>query len=343
MSDRIDRLGRDYVSALGAYIQNRDEPTLSFAYELGRRAMFDGCGVLDMALLHRGAVRDLVVPAPQREQARFADAAAEFFNELLAPFEMSFRGYRAANADLQSLNETLRQQKEAVERVNAELESFSYSVSHDLRAPLRSIDGFSKILLEDFADSLDEKGKAYLDRVRAASKHMAQLIDGLLELSRVSRAEIHRADVDLTALVQRIADGLRRARPERDAILAIEEGVEANGDARLLAVLFENLLNNAWKFTSKRERAEIWFGREERGGVATYFVRDNGAGFDMAHAAKLFGAFQRLHTVAEFDGTGIGLATVRRVVARHGGRVWAEAKVDGGATFYFTLGGGSRG
>jgi len=166
---------------------------------------------------------------------------------------------------------------------------------------------------------------------------MGQLIDDLIGLAHVARTEVRRVDVDLTALAHRIAEGLQATAPERACRFTIEEMVRGNGDPRLLAVLLENLLGNAWKFTSRRNPAEITFGREERDGVTTYVVRDNGAGFDMAHSDKLFGAFQRLHATSEFEGTGIGLATVKRVVHRHGGRVWAEGKVDDGAAFYFTL------
>jgi light-regulated signal transduction histidine kinase (bacteriophytochrome) len=339
MTDRVNGLRREYISALERYIESVDEGGLSRAYELGRRAMIGGLGVLDMAALHRAAVKAVVVAAPTQAQARYADAAANFFDEVVSPFEMSLRGYRAANDELQQLNETLRQQKAAIEHVNRELESFSYSVSHDLRAPLRSIDGFSQVLAEKIAGVLDDEGRKYLGYICEATNRMGQLIDDLLGLARVTRTEIHRIDVDLSAVVHRIADRLRAADSQRVVTFTIEKGVRANGDARLLAVVLENLVGNAWKFTAKREHAAIAFGDERRDGVTTYFVRDNGAGFDMTYAPKLFGAFQRLHTASEFEGTGIGLATVERIVHRHGGRVWAEAQVGAGASFFFTLGG----
>jgi light-regulated signal transduction histidine kinase (bacteriophytochrome) len=342
VSDRINGFKREYVSALESFLTAGDETALSRAYELGRRAMVEGLGVLDMAALHRAAIEDLVVSAPASDQPRFAGGAAVFFNELLSPFEMAFRGYRSANEQLRLLNESLREQKEAVESVNRELESFSYSVSHDLRAPLRSIDGFSKILLEDFHEVLGEEGRKHLGRVLAATQHMTQLIEDLLSLARVTRTVVHRVDVDLTALARGIVERLRALSPERNATIIIEDGLHDNGDARLLAVVLENLLGNAWKFTSQRERGEITFGRDAREGRPTYFVRDNGAGFDMAYASKLFGAFQRLHSADEFEGTGIGLATVQRVIHRHEGKVWADGRVGAGATFYFTLGGGPK-
>lgn len=225
-----------------------------------------------------------------------------------------------------------------LETANKELEAFSYSVSHDLRAPLRGIDGFSQALLERYADKLDDKGKHYLQRIRAGTQRMGALIDDLLTLSRVTRSEMRRRQVDLSALAKEILAELTHTQPEREVELAIAPGLIANGDAQLLRVVLENLLNNAWKFTSARLHTRIEFGAilQEDAKVA-YFVRDNGAGFDMAYSNKLFGAFQRLHTTTQFAGTGIGLATVARIIHRHGGRVWAEGVVEKGATFYFTL------
>jgi signal transduction histidine kinase len=241
-----------------------------------------------------------------------------------------------ASKDLEDANREL-------EGANRELEAFSYSVSHDLRAPLRSIEGFSQILLEDHAQGLDEEGEDYLGRVRAASKHMDTLIDDLLDLSRVSRGPLRREVIDLSAMARGIIQKLERAQPERRIRFFAEEGVVAVGDANLLAVALENLLGNAWKFTQKEEEATIEFGVvSQGGGGVAYYVRDDGAGFDSRYADKLFGAFQRLHSPDEFEGTGIGLATVARIVHRHGGRVWAESEVGEGATFFFTLGGGHR-
>src|SRR5829696_7168325 len=236
-----------------------------------------------------------------------------------------------ASKDLEDANREL-------EGANKELEAFSYSVSHDLRAPLRSIDGFSRILLEDYAGKLDEEGEDYLGRVRAASKHMDILIDDLLDLSRVSRGPLRREVIDLSAVARGIVQKLERSQPERKVRFVAEEGVVAFGDASLLRVALENLLGNAWKFTSKKEVATIEFGAAPyEGGDVAYYVRDDGAGFDPRYAEKLFGAFQRLHGAEDFEGTGIGLATVARIVHRHGGRVWAEGAVEEGATFFFTL------
>jgi two-component system NtrC family sensor kinase len=237
----------------------------------------------------------------------------------------------------QELSETRAVLVEELERKNKELEAFSYSVSHDLRAPLRTIDGFSTALLEDYADKLDGKGQEYLGRVRSAAHRMGELIDDLLELSRVGRADLHRRPVDLSDLVRHVAAEFQSAAPGKRVQVLIPVGIAAEGDARLLRVVLENLLGNAWKFTKNTSAAVIEFGAAQRNGDLTYFVRDNGAGFDMTYIDRLFTPFQRLHSETQFPGTGIGLATVQRIVERHGGRVWAEGAVDIGATFFWTL------
>jgi light-regulated signal transduction histidine kinase (bacteriophytochrome) len=227
--------------------------------------------------------------------------------------------------------------KEAAETANRELEAFSYSVAHDLRAPLRGIDGFSMALLEDHSGQLDAQGKGYLNRIRQSAQFMAQLIENLLMLAQVTQSELRRERVDLSRLAQGAAARLQEAQPQRQAEIVIADGLLAHGDGRLLGIVFDNLVGNAWKFTANRSKARIEFGRSQNDGQPAYFVSDDGAGFDMAHASKLFGVFQRLHTAGEFEGTGIGLATVQRIIRRHGGRIWAEGRVDRGATFYFTL------
>jgi signal transduction histidine kinase/HAMP domain-containing protein len=243
-----------------------------------------------------------------------------------------------AQAKLQTTNAELVQLTSRLEAANKELEAFSYSTSHDLRAPLRSIDGFSQALLEDYGDSLDAQGQEYLQRIRKATWRMAELIDALLELSRVTRTELSRTPLDLTAMARMITAELRRREPARDVEVVLAEGLTASGDPPLLRVALENLLGNAWKFTAKKAPARIEIGSlRQPDGALAYFVRDNGAGFDMQYAHNLFGAFQRLHRAGEFPGTGIGLATVQRIIHRHGGRIWAESIVDHGATFYFTL------
>ena len=235
------------------------------------------------------------------------------------------------------LEQSVQERTAQLQSANQELEAFSYSVSHDLRAPLRHINGFSQALLEDYGDKLDEVGKGYLHDVRGASQQMGHLIDDVLQLARVTRSEMHREVVNLSELAHSVVGDLQKGEVGRRATFYIEEGLLTRGDNRLLRIMLSNLLGNAWKFSSKREGAEIAFGKTHQDGEACYFVRDNGAGFDMTYVDKLFGAFQRLHTVDEFDGTGIGLATVQRVVRRHGGRVWAQGAVDQGAIFYFTI------
>ena len=234
--------------------------------------------------------------------------------------------------------ESLRRAKDAAEVANKELEAFSYSVSHDLRTPLRSIDGFSQALLEDYADKLDDEGKRHLVRVRAGAQRMGQLIDDLLKLSQVARSALRRTTVDLSRIVREVSDELRQSDADRQVAVVIKNELTAEGDPQLLKIALENLMGNAWKFTSKQPQAQIEFGNSDPvDGRSTFFVRDNGAGFDMRYADKLFGAFQRLHGITEFPGTGIGLATVQRVIHRHGGKVWAEGAVGLGATFFFTL------
>jgi light-regulated signal transduction histidine kinase (bacteriophytochrome) len=337
VTDCLAVLRGEYLAGQQAYFADRGEPSLSRAYEIGRRALKEGLGVLDVAAMHEQALAIHLASTPETERRGAASAAGDFFRELLSPFEMAFRGYREANEELTQLNASLAQQKQALEAANRELESFSYSVSHDLRAPLRSIDGFSNAVLEDCADNLGADGKRYLGYVREAAQQMAQLIDDLLGLARVTRCELHRTGVDLSGIAWRVVQRLKAGDPSRDVEVIIAEGASTAGDARLLAVLLENLVGNAWKFTSKREKARIEFGARTENGRPVYFVRDDGAGFDMEHYAKLFGTFQRLHSSREFEGTGIGLATVQRVVNRHGGRIWAVGAVDGGATFFFTL------
>jgi signal transduction histidine kinase len=234
-------------------------------------------------------------------------------------------------------NRLLRQARDELEIANKELESFSYSVSHDLRAPLRAIDGFSRILLEDYQDKLDDDGKDSLARIRAASQRMGQLIDDLLQLSRITRAEMHRVPVDLSALARAVCDELKITEPARRVEFVIKPDLVTKADAGLMRAALENLLGNAWKFTGHRTDVKVEFGSRLEGGERVFYVRDNGVGFDMKYDSKLFGAFQRLHTSAEFPGTGIGLATVQRIIHRHGGRVWAEGETNRGATFYFSL------
>ena len=244
---------------------------------------------------------------------------------------------KKAQDSIRHLNQVLELRNTELTTINKELESFSYSVSHDLRAPLRAIDGFSLALLEDHGDKLPEEGKAQLARIRAATVRMGHLIDDMLRLARIVRSEIVRDNVDISHLAQEIVAQLRSSDPGRSVAIDIAPNLKVNGDRHLLRVVLENLLGNAWKFTSKQSDAHIEVGVANFGSEPAYFVRDNGAGFDAQYAGKLFGVFQRLHSDQEYPGTGVGLATVQRVINKHAGRIWAEGAVGHGATFYFVL------
>jgi two-component system, sensor histidine kinase and response regulator len=284
-----------------------------------------------------GAVDYLVKPVVPE----FVRSKVAVFVELAKKSELLRRQTQLLAESEQAALELAETRAELVrdlEHKNRELESFSYAVSHDLRAPLRRIDSFSRAILESQAEKLDEAGQRYLDRVREASQQMSQLIDDVLYLSRVTRADLREQDVDLSSLAQLILSRLQEGEPARKVDVKIRPGVIVTGDGQLLRIALENLFENAWKFSSKQAESRIEFGVTQASGEPTYFVRDNGAGFDMTYADRLFGPFQRLHAQGEFPGSGIGLATVQRIIHRHGGRVWAEGLVGQGATFQFTLG-----
>ncbi|MCL5736253.1 MAG: ATP-binding protein [Actinobacteria bacterium] len=270
------------------------------------------------------------------EKAR-AELTQRAMLNLLDDFDIERSKTEAANVDLREAFESLRRAKEAADVANREIEAFSYSVSHDLRAPLRSIDGFSLALLEDYADTLDDMGRDYLRRVRAATQRMGQLIDDLLMLSRLTRSQLNIEMVDLSSLALKIVDELTQSDLDRQAVFTVPDGIVARADASLMVVVMENLLGNAWKFTAKTIPASIEFGSMASERETVYFVRGSGAGFDMAYVDKLFGVFQRLHKEQEFPGQGVGLSLVQRVIHRLGGKVWAEGEVGKGAAFFFTL------
>ena len=257
------------------------------------------------------------------------------FNDMLTQIQSRETELQQAHAELEHRVEDRTRQLVAA---NRELEAFSYSVSHDLRGPLEVINGFGHILLEEYGNKIDPAAREYVLQIKASTNRMAELIDDLLNLSRVSTTGMHTEKVDLAGIARSIADQFCRREPSRRVEFAIADCAPVEGDSRLLRIAMENLLRNAWKYTSNREVALIEFGCEQRVRQAAFFVRDNGAGFDPRHVDRLFKPFQRLHSLSEFPGTGIGLATVQRIIARHGGEVWAEGAVDKGATFYFTIG-----
>ena len=267
--------------------------------------------------------------------------AGDEIQQLGGAFNLMIANLKEARGNLEEkirvATEDVKKKNIELESVNKELEAFSYSVSHDLRAPLRGIDGWSQALLEDYGGQLDEQGQTYINRVRSETQHMGALIDDLIQLSRLTRAEMRMEQIDLSTVAQTIASRLNETQPERQVEFIIQPGLRVKGDAGLLEAALTNLLDNAFKFTGKIPQACIEFGQTEIRAEPVFFVRDNGVGFDMAYAKKLFGAFQRMHPSSEFPGTGVGLATVQRIIHRHGGRVWAESKVGQGATFFFTL------
>ena len=286
-----------------------------------------------------GAVDYLVKPVVPE----FVRSKVAVFVELAKKTELLRRQAQLLAESEQAARELAETRAELVrdlEHKNRELESFSYAVSHDLRAPLRRIDSFSRAIIESQGQRLDEAGVRYLERVREASQHMSQLIDDVLYLSRVTRADLRDQEVDLSALATLILSRLQESESSRAVEVKVRPGVVVNGDGQLLRIALENLLENAWKFTARQAQARIEFGVTNASGEPAYFVRDNGAGFDMTYVDRLFGPFQRLHPQGEFPGSGIGLATVQRIIHRHGGRVWAEGLVGQGATFQFTLGRG---
>jgi len=246
--------------------------------------------------------------------------------------------FKETEKRISDLNTRLKAQAKDLENINQELESFTYAVSHDLRAPIRSIKGFTEAIQQDFLSELPDKAKDYLRRANRAAHKMSQLIDSLLELSREGRKEVQTGRVNLSSLARDFLAELRNSQPERKSEFVIEEGLEVRGDSRLLEIALQNLLRNAWKFTMGRSPARIEFGVKNEKDKRIFFVRDNGVGFDMSYAGKLFVPFQRLHSASEFPGAGVGLSTVKRIMRKHNGRIWAESQEGKGATFYFSIG-----
>jgi len=313
-------------------------PTKNYVLNLGPVHLILTVGAMGilviflLTILLAAAVLFAAVASRRRRQAEAANR--ELTNEV--------RERKRAEEEVNKLNAEL--ERRVVERTrqldaaNKELEAFSYSVSHDLRAPLRAIDGFSKAILDEYAETLDKQACHYLQRVRTGIQKMSGLIDDLLNLSSMSRAMLRKESINLTALARDVVAELQDREPLRKVVIGIADGLSAVGDAQLITIVLVNLFGNAWKYTAKRPEAQIAFGSENQGNEVVFYIRDNGAGFDMAYAAKLFAPFQRLHQDSEFEGNGIGLATIQRIVLRHGGRVWVKAAVNEGATFFFTLG-----
>jgi light-regulated signal transduction histidine kinase (bacteriophytochrome) len=336
-----DDLATAYLEALRKFVADPSEENLARGYELGRRALGAGQALIDWAALHEASLAELALGPADGE--RFGRAGA-FFRESLAAFEMTQRGYVEANRWLERLNQQLREEVTEKQRVaarleeaNRDLESFSFSVAHDLRAPVRRIEGFADILTDEHRPGMTDEAVRTVTRIKAAAQRMSELIDGLISLARTSRSELTIGTVDLAARARTIVAALRESSPERTVAVDIAERLEARGDARLLGAVLDNLLGNAWKFTGKQANARIEVGVDRGKTPWVYFVRDNGSGFNPAQAHRLFGVFQRLHTEEAFPGTGIGLATVERIIRRHGGRVWAQGAVGQGATFFFTV------
>jgi signal transduction histidine kinase len=328
----------DYTASLSAYLEDPDESALAAAYALGREAVGNDAGVTNLAASHAQALASILGPGPA---AAVSVRSISFLVECLAPIEMAHRGFLEANQALQGLNADLerrvRERTSQLEEANEQLGAFAYSVSHDLRAPARAIYGFSEVLLTDCAPMLDDAGRLALERIQANASRMGQLIDDMLQLARASGEQLSIGSVNLGAMAKQIVADLREQQPERNPEVHIADPLLADADADLIRIALTNLLSNAFKFTANQPAPRIDFASEKQGDQVVYYVRDNGAGFDMAYVDKIFRPFERLHSQQDFPGTGIGLATVQRAIRRHGGRIWAEASVGGGATFFFTL------
>lgn len=330
---------RQYGMQLRAYLDDPSEEMLMSAYDLGRAALEGSAGLVGLVATHSEALRGIV---GDNSDAGPVALAARFITQCLAPLEMAYRGFMEANRSLQALNADLearvRERTRELGETNAELKAFTYSVSHDLRAPLRAINAYSQILTKDAGPLLDEECRRALERLNVNALRMNQMVDDMLRLSRLARQELTRQHTDLSVLATEVVNELLEQQPDRDVAVRIEPGMEAEVDPGLLRIALTNLLGNALKFTRDQPVPRVTFGREAGEGEPVYVVSDNGPGFDPGEAERLFLPFRRLPSAESYPGTGIGLATVRRVMLKHGGRVWAEASPGLGARFAFTLG-----
>lgn len=334
-----DDLRANYTARLRAHVEEPSEQTLSNAYALGRACVNRGFGIVDLVSAHGHAVQEFREQGLTGTEASAREAA--FLLECLAPLDMAYRGFLEANATMRKLNDELdsrvRERTAELSETNAELEAFTYSVSHDLRTPLRAMSMFSGILQEDCSATLDEQGRHAVQRISENAARMATLIDELLKLSRLSRREITPVKVDLADITRQVVEELDEQDPTRVVHVHVTHLPTARGDPDLLRIALTNLLSNAYKFTRGVEGAQVTVGCVVEDGTAVYQVQDNGVGFDPSQATRLFQPFQRLETASEFPGLGIGLATAQRIIRRHGGRIWAVSEPGAGARFSFTL------
>jgi light-regulated signal transduction histidine kinase (bacteriophytochrome) len=339
VTDTFHDIEKKYKAALREHLARPDEDTLFGAYQLGHDAIARGMGVLEIADIHQRALVSLTADAttPDEITAIFGNAHA-FYREILSSFEMIHRGFRESTAAVEELEQRIQQRTSLLQETNKELDTFSYSVAHDLRAPLRAIDGFTRLLQDDFSSQLSDEGRRFLTIARTNAKKMTELLDNLLTLSRANRKKIAtKSLVNMKELAHVVASDLLKKESNRTIVMDIHDVPSVPGSPTMMRQVLLNILSNAIKFTRGLPHPVIEFGSTMREGEQVFYVRDNGIGFEMRNADKLFDTFQHLHPEETYEGTGVGLAVVRRIIHRYGGRVWAEAEPNKGATIYFTI------
>lgn len=338
MKEKINDIIQDYLTTLQKYLIGKNEEYLHHAYNLGRDAYNSGVNLLEIANIHHTVLTKILEDnIPPDNIHEIITSVSNFYTEFISSFEMALRGFKEVNNLLRELYIELKTKSRKLEAANQELESFSYSVSHDLRAPLRAIDGYTRIIEEDYGSQFDAEGKRICGVIRVNTRQMNQLIDDLLAFSKLSRTEIQSSLIDITKLVNSVFNELTSPENRQRIIFDIDVLPSITGDTAMIKQVWINLISNALKFSSKNNQAEIKIGFEQTDNEIIYFIKDNGVGFDMQYSDKLFGVFQRLHSTKEFEGTGVGLAIVQRIIKRHGGRVWAKGEINIGATFYFSI------